>query len=112
MAAILQTAGQYSTGRAVKCNWRFLRMLTSSQYKAAAQELQALNIGSFIALHQAKGKPTPVFVKKPPEEVWAILEANRDLCPADYYRMRYLQPLSTYIPASVREKLVQMGLAR
>ncbi len=85
--------------------WRFLHMMTNGQFLKPARDLETLQLGSVVTIHQ-RGKPTYVFVKKPPVEAMPILAVNADLCSLDYYESRYNQTVSKSITLGVRHELV------
>lgn len=105
MAAILQTTGPVTLHRVLARNWKFLNMLTVKQYLTAASSLEGLGLGS---LTMQKG--SHVFLKKSPEESQAILEVNPDLCNPEYYKVRFFQPVSKYVPQDMQDSLVQYSL--
>ncbi len=114
MAAILQTKGPVITPAIVKHTWKFLYMMTTKMYVKAAEELQALNLGTLIPVRGTTvGHPSQVFIKKKPEEVMDVLQMNPDLCEVEYYARRYNQPISKStqgISLAVRHKLASMGV--
>ena len=110
MAAILQTKGPVVTPRVVKNVWKFLHMMTSTQFDKAANELQVLNLGKFVMIKVKRGRTSPVFVKRSPAEVGTVLAMNEDLCTLSYYESRYNQSVSKSVTLSVRAQLASLGL--
>ena len=109
MGAILQTIGPVSTCQAIRGNWKFLKSATSQQFLAAATELERLGLGRLVGL-SGKGRTQQCFIKKPPGDAQALLEANPDLCEAGLYATRYHRPATKIINWGIRNKLVAMGL--
>ena len=100
MAAILQTSGPVTIHAVICRNYKFLSKSTADQFMEAAHELQSLNLGSVVAMGRSC-----VFIKRPPDEVMIILDANPDLCSRDFYRSRYNKPLSKSVPLGIRHQL-------
>ncbi len=100
MAAIVQTCGPITTHTVVARNYRFLNKLTSDQFVEAATCLETLALGSVVLLRRSA-----VFIKKPPNEVTAILESNPHLCSPEYYANRYNKALSRSVPLGIRHEL-------
>ena len=109
MAALLQTAGPFSSHRAINTGWRFLRLVTIKQFKEAAMSLQQIGLGSMVQMTR-RNHPSVIFVKSSPSDAALVLPSNMDLCTPEYYMMRYKQPITKSISRGVREKLVMMGL--
>ena len=110
MAAILQTKGPLVTPRVVKNVWKFLNMMTTTQFEKAAKELRNLNLGTLVTLKGNRGRMTHVFVKRSPTEVGAVLAMNEDLCTLSYFESRYSESVSKTVTLNVRAQLVHMGL--
>ncbi len=110
MAAILQTAGPVSTTTSVTWRFKFLRMLTKTQFEAAAKDLQSLMLGSLVSSTNQRGAPSLVFVKKHPLYAGPILEQNLDLCEPDFYTQRFILPVSKAIRKVTVDRLVAAGL--
>ena len=111
MAAILQTKGPVVTPRGVKSSWKFLCMMTTTQFEKAAKELEGLNLGTFVVLKvKGRGNKSPVFVKRSPAEVGTVLEINEDLCTLSYYESRYSESVSKTVTLNVRAQLASLGL--
>ena len=110
MAAILQTKGPVVTPVVVKNVWKFLHMMTSTQFEKAAKELEGLNLGTFVVLQVKGGNKSPVFVKRSPAEVGTVLEMKEDLCTLSYYESRYSESVSKSVTLSVRAQLADLGL--
>ena len=111
MNALLEIKGPIVTPAVVKSNCTFLHMMTTGQFMKAAQELHDLGLGTLVSVKTAKtGQPSKVFVKKAPEDVQVLLEANPDLCNGEYYAVRYNQPVSKSINLGVRFRVAEMGL--
>ena len=110
MAAILQIKGPVVTPQVVKNNWKFLHMMTSTQFEKAAKELEALTVGTIVMIKGKRGKTLPVFVKRSPAEVGTVLAINEDLCTLGYYELRYNQSVSKSVTLNVRAQLASLGL--
>ncbi len=90
------------------CRFRKVKSVSCDQFLEAANALQAQGLGTVVALSNQGGRKA--FIKKPPDEVEAILKANPDLCSPEYYRKRYNQPLSKYVSLFVRHQVASMKL--
>ena len=110
MAAILQTKGPVVTPRVVKNVWKFLNMMTTTQFEKAAKELQNLNLGTLVVIKGKCGSPSSAFVKRSPAEVYTVLAMNEDLCTLSYYESRYSESVSKTVTLNVRAQLANMGL--
>ncbi|XP_072015216.1 uncharacterized protein [Amphiura filiformis] len=106
MKAILQTAGPVSTHQTVKQNWRFLRMLSVKQFLSACSELEMINMGNVVSLEHSKIK---IFVKRPPDEMQYLLEANPFLSTTEIYAYRFNRPSPKCITLDIQAALVNMG---
>ncbi len=106
MKAILQTAGPVSTHQTVKQNWRFLRMLSVKQFLSACYELETINMGNVVSFEHSRIK---IFVKRPPDEVQAMLEANTFLSTPEIYAQRFNRPSPKCITLDLQAALVNMG---
>ena len=111
MRAILETTGPVATPRGVKAVKASMNILTTKQFNEAAEELERMYLGKFMKFSaESRGKPTVVFIKKPPDEVEANLRTNPQLCSFDMYATRYARGSSKAIGLQLRAKLVAMKL--
>ena len=111
MAAILQTRGPVVAHNVVVWNWKFLKMLSSKQFIAAANDLHAAGLGTLVNIQTSGGgRSSMIFLKKAPDEIADILMENSDLCSLDHYVARYNLPVSKSISLGVRHRLAQMGV--
>ena len=108
MAAILLIKGPVVTDKAIKrYGPAFLRHSTVKQFIRAATSLQDAGLGFLMKLPRG----TEVFVKKFPNEVQQVLNANPDLCAWEDYSSRFfLQPPGCITPAFC-QKLIDLGVA-
>ena len=109
MAAILQIAGPVATTTAVTWGYKFLRMLTKTQFEAAAKDLQAISMGTLVSSPNTRGGPSLIFVKKHPSFVGEILAKNPDLCTHLFYIERFVLPVSKAIGNNTVDRLIAHG---
>ena len=109
MTAILNIVGPVVIHRTVARNFKFLSMLTAKQFSAAAEDLQKLNLGVLVSV-QVKGHSTDYFIKRSPEEVRPILEADPELCLPERFEAQYKRPISKSISLAARAQLAELGL--
>ena len=110
MQAILGTTGPVATPIAVKAV-RAVHSSTTKQFIEAAEELERVNLGKLMKFSaESRGKPTVVFIKKPPSDVEEILRTNPQWCSFDLYSARYAKGSSKAIGLQLRAKLVAMKL--
>ena len=109
--AILGTTGPVATPKAVKAVKAKLNILTTKQFMEAAEELERMNLGKLMKFSaESRGKPTVLFIKKPPSDVEEILRMNPQWCSFDVYSARYAKGSSKAIGLQLRAKLVAMKL--
>ena len=106
MSAILLTAGPINTHEAfMKCGPDWLRHVTKTPYLTAARRLESLDL---VHLVRRGVNLNVVVVKKTPDEVEGILEANC-ICSSVEYRRMFEEPLPDAISDSIKHQMVVDG---
>ena len=110
--ALLRTPGPVCTFLAsTNSGPRQLRKISREIYDEACYSLQADNLADVVHLTTmpGTGRTTTILVKKSPDLVRDILQANPDLCSMDVYQQKYTSPLPLKITDFIRRKLVAHG---
>ena len=111
MTAILRTTGPVLTHIAVRRNGApVFRKVSIQLFKEAANKLQELNLGQLVEMKLGGGKPSVVFIKKPPPEVEEILLKDPGFVTAADYAQRYYSPMLSSIPPTMAGELLAKGL--
>lgn len=109
MQAIITTSGPVINHQAMKNkfrNKRFnIRNVSSQHYMMAAERLEALSIGSLVTLSHG----ATLFLKRPPEDVQAILAVSPGICTMDLYAEKYRGPTPACISWKHRSALITEG---
>ena len=111
MTAILRTIGPVLTHIAVRRNGSpIFRRVSIELFKEAAKKLEAANLGTIVEMRLAGGKPSVVFIKKPPADVQEILEVNPGFISPSDYAQKYNSPMLSSIPPTMAGELLSKGL--
>lgn len=111
MSGILLSPGPIATKESVKGVSRcFHSAVNNVKFLAVATKLDEAGFGWL----QQMGQSVKVFVKRPPEQMYELLQRkeNQDLCTVDEYDVRYRLPLTTTISKQVQDQLVQLNIVK
>ena len=108
-SALLKSPGPICTFYAsAQSGPRQLRKMSLETYNQACESLQMDNLVSVVALKRRRGF-LDILVKKPPQEVFPILQANPGLCSAEVYWREYCSAVPIKITRDTRRRLVALG---
>ncbi len=114
MKAILAIGGPVSTANTVKDNLRNRNYdrVTNELFVEAANQLKDMGLGYLVACKNGSGRLVDVFIKKPPEEVVDVLEANSGLCDPTVYATTFASqtPVRLMRSSQLMENLMASGL--
>ena len=79
MRNILETTNLVATSKAFKSVKRSMRLVTIKRFLEACAALEKKNFRKLKILHETKGRPSVVFIKKPPSEIESILTEDPKL---------------------------------
>ena len=80
MRNILETTNLVATSKAFKSVKRSMHLVTIKRFLEACAALEKKNFGKLRKiLHETKGRPSLVFIKKPPSEIESILTEDPKL---------------------------------
>ncbi len=106
MSGVLLAPGPVSTHLSVKgLSPTFNLAISKAKFMAAANQLQAANLGSLVVLDNIS-RSAHVFVKKPPEEVRGQLQ---DFATDEEYSDRFSLPPASTVNMKMQEELVRLG---
>ncbi|XP_072015285.1 uncharacterized protein [Amphiura filiformis] len=114
MKAILAIGGPVATANTVKDNLRNRNYdrVTNDLFVDAANQLKDMGLGYLVACKNGSGRLVDVFIKKPPEEVVDILEANSGLCDPSVYATTFASqtPVRLMRSSQLMDNLIASGL--
>ncbi len=115
MKAVLLAPGPVSTRQTTRnMSSSFKVAVTKPKFLAAASQLHKCNLGQLIETfgYGSGSRPLPVFIKKPPVEMVAMLKMKEfsDLCTSDEYEHRFKLPTPASIKLTLQAELISKGL--